>query len=85
MHITDIKAGDIFYMCSDGMLEQMGDEELVDVLCCDMSWDEDCRFSYSGSYDVEALFVEDSLLNHLWEVRHFEYVDLVGDVVGRIV
>ena len=27
-------------MCSDGMLEQMGDEELVDVLCCDMSWDE---------------------------------------------
>lgn len=40
MHITDIKAGDIFYMCSDGMLEQMGDEELVDVLCYDMSWDE---------------------------------------------
>lgn len=40
VHITDIKAGDIFYMCSDGMLEQMGDEELVDVLCCDMSWDE---------------------------------------------
>lgn len=40
VHITDIKAGDIFYMCSDSMLEQMGDEELVDVLCCDMSWDE---------------------------------------------
>lgn len=40
VHITAIKAGDIFYMCSDGMLEQMGDEELVDVLCCDMSWDE---------------------------------------------
>ena len=46
---------------------------------------DDCRISYSGSYDVEALFVEDSLLNHLWEMRHFEYVNLVGDVVGRIV
>ena len=53
----------------------------MDGFCCR----DDCRFSYSGSYDVEALFVEDSLLNHLWEMRHFEYVNLVGDVVGRIV
>lgn len=40
VHITDIKAGDIFYMCSDGMLEQMDDGGLVDVLCSEMSWDE---------------------------------------------
>ena len=31
-HITDIKAGDYFYLCSDGMLEKMCDEELVDIL-----------------------------------------------------
>lgn len=40
VHITDIKAGDIFYMCSDGMLERMDDDGLVDVLCSEMSWDE---------------------------------------------
>lgn len=40
VHITDIKAGDIFYMCSDGMLEQTDDEGLIDVLCCKMPWNE---------------------------------------------
>lgn len=40
VHITDIKAGDIFYMCSDGMLEQTDDDGLVDVLCGEMSWEE---------------------------------------------
>lgn len=33
VHIRDIKPGDYFYMCSDGMLEQMTDEELLNVLC----------------------------------------------------
>ena len=36
VHITDIKAGDIFYMCSDGMLEQTDDDGLVNVLCGEM-------------------------------------------------
>lgn len=40
VHITDIREGDIFYMCSDGMLEQMDDDELVELLCCGMSWEE---------------------------------------------
>lgn len=40
VYITDIKAGDIFYMCSDGMLEQMDDDGLVDVLCSEMPWKE---------------------------------------------
>lgn len=30
--ITDLKAGDYFYMCSDGMLEQAEDEEIVNIL-----------------------------------------------------
>ncbi len=30
--ITDIKAGDYFFLCSDGMLENMRDEELVDII-----------------------------------------------------
>jgi serine/threonine protein phosphatase PrpC len=32
VHITDIQAGDYFYLCSDGMLEQMDDDELVSIL-----------------------------------------------------
>lgn len=39
-HITDIQSGDYFYMCSDGMLEQMSNDELVALLSSDAS-DED--------------------------------------------
>lgn len=31
IHITDIQPGDYFYMCSDGMLEQMSNDELMSV------------------------------------------------------
>ena len=31
-HLTDIKPGDYFYMCSDGMLEQSTDEEKLEML-----------------------------------------------------
>ena len=32
VHITDIQSGDYFYMCSDGMLELMSNDELVTLL-----------------------------------------------------
>ena len=35
IHITDIQSGDYFYMCSDGMLEQMDNNELVTLLSSD--------------------------------------------------
>lgn len=31
-HITDIKPGDYFYLCSDGMLEQMSDAQLLQLV-----------------------------------------------------
>ena len=31
-HISDVKSGDYFYMCSDGMLEQMSNDELISLL-----------------------------------------------------
>lgn len=40
IHITDILSGDYFYMCSDGMLEQMTNEELVALLSSDNSDEE---------------------------------------------
>ena len=31
--LTDVQAGDYFYLCSDGMIETMRDEELLDIFC----------------------------------------------------
>ena len=31
-HLTDVKAGDYFYMCSDGMLEQTSDDNLLYIV-----------------------------------------------------
>ena len=31
-HITDVKPGDYFYLCTDGMLEQMDDDELLGII-----------------------------------------------------
>ncbi len=43
IHITDIEPDDYFYMCSDGMLEQMSNQELVDILISDKSDKEKCN------------------------------------------
>ena len=40
VHITNILPGDYFYMCSDGMLEQMSNNELVALLSSDFSDEE---------------------------------------------
>lgn len=40
IHITDILPGDYFYLCSDGMLEQMSNNQLVTILSSDIT-DED--------------------------------------------
>lgn len=41
VHISNIKLGDYFYLCTDGMLEQMSDSQLLDILCdSDISDDE---------------------------------------------
>ena len=39
IHISDIQPGDYFYICSDGMLEQMSNNELVDLLSSDATDD----------------------------------------------
>ena len=40
VHITDIRPGDYFYLCSDGMLEKMEDDELLSILKMDVSDEE---------------------------------------------
>ncbi len=43
IHITDILPGDYFFMCSDGMLEQMRNKELISLFSSEMSDEEKCR------------------------------------------
>ena len=40
VHTTDIRPGDYFYLCTDGMLEEMENEELVSILAADTSDEE---------------------------------------------
>lgn len=42
-HTTDIKPGDYFYLCSDGMLENMDDEEIVKLFSSNMSDEDLCE------------------------------------------
>lgn len=37
VHITDIRAGDYFYLCSDGMLENMDDDDILATFSADGS------------------------------------------------
>ena len=43
IHITDIKSGDWFYLCSDGMLEQMINDELLTLLSSEATDEEKRR------------------------------------------
>ena len=43
VHINDIQPGDYFYLCSDGMMEQMGDDELIDIIARDITDEEKKR------------------------------------------
>ena len=40
IHVTDIQPDDYFYLCSDGMLEQMGNDELTGLISSDASDEE---------------------------------------------
>lgn len=40
---TDVQAGDYFYLCSDGMLEQMDDKQLLEILCANDLTDQQKR------------------------------------------
>ena len=42
-HISDVKSGDYFYMCSDGMLEEMTDNELYTIVSSDATNEEKCQ------------------------------------------
>lgn len=64
-HTADIKEGDCFYLCSDGMLENMSDNDLLDVLCSGDSIEEkrqeliDKTINNADNHSAHIIYVEE--------------------------
>lgn len=43
VHTTDIRPGDLFLLCSDGVLESISNNRLLDILTADTSDEDKCR------------------------------------------
>ena len=78
IHISDIQPGDYFYICSDGMLEQMEDEELLDVFSANVRDEEKRQMLISETSDNKDN--HSSYIVHIKEVSHDEAdVSLVNE------
>ena len=51
VNLTDLKEGDYIYMCSDGMLEQMEDREIVNILALQKTDSEKIRILKGATKD----------------------------------
>ena len=69
VNLTDLKEGDYLYMCSDGMLEQMDDLELVNILSLPKSDSEKIRILKGATKDNKD--------NHSAHLIRIVSVDLV--------
>lgn len=78
IHISDIQPGDYFYICSDGMLEQMEDEELLDVFSANVRDEEKRQMLISETSDNKDN--HSAYIVHIKDVNHEEVdVSLVNE------
>lgn len=78
IHISDIQPGDYFYICSDGMLEQMEDEELLNVFVANVRDEEKRQMLISETSDNKDN--HSAYIVHIKEVSHDEAdVSLVNE------
>lgn len=78
IHISDIQPGDYFYICSDGMLEQMEDEELLDVFAANVRDEEKRQMLISETSENKDN--HSAYIVHIKEVNHDEAdVSLVNE------
>lgn len=78
IHISDIQPNDYFYICSDGMLEQMEDEELLDVFSANVRDEEKRQMLISETSDNKDN--HSAYIVHIKEVSHEEAdVSLVNE------
>lgn len=78
IHISDIQPGDYFYICSDGMLEQMEDEELLDIFAANVRDEEKRQMLISETSDNKDN--HSAYIVHIKEMSHDEAdVSLVNE------
>lgn len=67
-HLTDIQLGDYFYMCSDGMLEEASDENILNVITKPNVTDEQ-------KLEMLRQVTEDNKDNHTAHLIHIDKVE----------
>lgn len=67
-HLTDIQPGDYFYMCSDGMLEEASDENILNVITKPNVTDE-------KKLEMLRQVTEDNKDNHTAHLIHIDNVE----------
>ena len=77
IHITDVEPGDYFYLCSDGMLEQMDDEELVKLLSTADSDEQKLKQLIAATADNQDN--HSAYLIHVKEVKREKNDALIAD------
>ena len=78
VHIADIQPGDYFYICSDGMLERMEDEELLAIFSTNTT-DEEKRSQLIAA-TMDNRDNHSAYIIHVKEVHHDEAdVSLVNE------
>lgn len=78
IHITDFQPDDYFYMCSDGMLEQMNNDQLVALLFADAPDEDKCQSLIAATANNQDN--HSAWLIHIKDVIHEEgYEQLVNE------
>lgn len=67
-HLTDIQLGDYFYMCSDGMLEEASDENILNIITKPNVTDEQ-------KLEMLRQVTEDNKDNHTAHLMHIDNVE----------
>ena len=67
-HLTDIQPGDYFYMCSDGMLEEASDENILNIITKPNVTDEE-------KLEMLRQVTEDNKDNHTAHLIHIDKVE----------
>ena len=75
-HLTDIQPGDYFYMCSDGMLEEASDENILNIITKSNVTDEE---KIKMLRDV----TEENKDNHTAHLIHIEKVEGKASIVSN--
>ena len=78
-HTTDVKPGDYFLLCSDGLLENMSDEELVNLLCSDLNNDQKRELLIENSKDNKDN--HSAILVQISEVAKTEEESYINDEI----